>query len=101
MNTTQDRFGPEAFGPAGTEASRLYITVEKRRYGKPMTVVDGFDLEVDVERVARELKRRLGAGGGCKNGRLELQGDHSLRLGGLLREMGFVVEGPTRLNTST
>ena len=78
----------EAFARGRT---RLFITVEARRYGKPMTIVDGFPRDVHVDEVAQVLKRRLGAGGGDKHGRLELQGDHAKRLRPMLQEMGFTV----------
>jgi translation initiation factor 1 len=74
------------------DGSRLYITVEARRYGKPMTIVDGFPHAVDVDAIARRLKRQVGAGGGAKNGRLELQGDQRQRIQPLLRRMGFQVD---------
>lgn len=72
--------------------TRLRITVETRRYGKPVTVVSGFGPKIDIAEVARLLKRRLGVGGGAKNGRIELQGDHAQRLGPMLGGMGFLVE---------
>lgn len=73
---------------------RLSIRVEKRRYDKPVTVVDGFDPSVvDVDEVASTLKRALGTGGTAKDATVELQGDHRDRVPDLLREQGFQVEG--------
>jgi translation initiation factor 1 len=81
----------DALDAIAVQGTRLHITVETRRYGKPVTVVEGFPVDVDVGRIAREAKRRLGTGGGAKDGRLELQGDQRLRLATLLRDMGFHV----------
>lgn len=73
---------------------RLTVRVEKRRYDKPVTVVDGFDPSVvDVGELGTELKRALGTGGTVKDGTIELQGDHRERVPDLLRERGFSVEG--------
>ncbi|MFC6836840.1 stress response translation initiation inhibitor YciH [Halomarina ordinaria] len=68
---------------------RLSIRVERRRYGKPMTVVDGFEEGVDVDALASTLKRRLATGGTVSDGHIELQGDHADRLPDVLRDEGF------------
>lgn len=72
---------------------RVSIRTETRRYGKPVTIVEGLDdRSVDVDELASKLKRRLGTGGTVKEGRIELQGDHAERLPALLREEGYEVE---------
>lgn len=50
----------------------LSITVEERRYGKPVTVVSGLEDGVDVGALASTLKRRLATGGTVADGRIEL-----------------------------
>jgi translation initiation factor 1 len=70
----------------------LTIRVERRRYNKPMTLVEGFEDDVvDVGDLASTLKRRLATGGTVRDGRIELQGDHAGRLPDVLREEGFTV----------
>ncbi|ARS89576.1 translation initiation factor [Natrarchaeobaculum aegyptiacum] len=70
----------------------LSIRMESRRYGKPVTIVEGFDLEhSEVESLASELKQSLGTGGTVDSGRIELQGDHQDRVPALLRDRGFEV----------
>ena len=73
----------------------LTVRVESRRYGKPMTVVSGFDPELtdkgDLKELASELKRQVGAGGTVNDGTIEVQGDHADRMPDLLRERGFDV----------
>jgi translation initiation factor 1 len=71
--------------------SELTIRVEKRRYDKPVTVVEGFDQGVDLDEVASELKRAVGAGGTVTDGAVEIQGDHRDRLPDLLADRGFQV----------
>lgn len=76
-----------------TSQQVLSIRTEKRRYGKPVTIVEGFDLpESEVKEIASELKGAIGAGGTVEAGRIELQGDHRDRLPALLRERGFDVQ---------
>lgn len=71
---------------------RLSVRVESRRYGKPVTVVEGFDDEgIDLRTLASTLKRRLATGGTVDDGKIELQGDHADRLPDVLREEGFQV----------
>ncbi|WP_049891613.1 stress response translation initiation inhibitor YciH [Natronococcus amylolyticus] len=71
----------------------LSIRMEKRRYGKPVTIVEGFDLpKSEVKSIASDLKSSVGTGGTVDEGRIELQGDHRDRVPALLRERGFDVE---------
>ncbi|AXR79501.1 SUI1 family translation initiation factor [Natrarchaeobaculum sulfurireducens] len=79
-------------GDLETSQQVLSIRMESRRYGKPVTIVEGFDLEQrEVESTASELKQALGTGGTVDDGRIELQGDHRDRIPDLLRERGFDV----------
>jgi translation initiation factor 1 len=72
---------------------RLSVYVDTRRYGKAVTVVSGFDLsESDLRDVASRLKRKLACGGTVDEDEIELQGDHSGRVGDLLREMGYELQ---------
>lgn len=72
---------------------RLSVHVDTRRYGKAVTVVSGFDLSEDALRdVASTLKSRLACGGTVTDDEeVELQGDHSGRVGDVLREMGYEI----------
>lgn len=71
----------------------LTVRVESRRYGKPMTVVEGFDPDLvtraDLKELASELKRAVGAGGTVTDGHVEIQGDQSARLRAVLAERGY------------
>lgn len=82
----------DSHGDLSTSQQVLRIRMESRRYGKPVTIVEGFDLPTDeVEHVASELKRSIGTGGTTVENRIELQGEHRDALPSLLRERGFDV----------
>jgi len=71
----------------------LRIQIEERRYGKAVTIVEGFDHETtDISSLASDLKSQVAAGGTVTNGRIELQGDHSDQLPSILEDHGFAVE---------
>ena len=75
-----------------TSQQMLSIRTESRRYDKPVTIVEGFDLESDeIKSIASDLKSSIGAGGTVDDGRIELQGDHRDRVPDLLRERGYDV----------
>ena len=73
------------------EARVIKVYVESRRFGKPMTIVEGID-EKAGKNVAKQLKRKLACGGTFKNGRIELQGNHVARVKEILKEMGYEEE---------
>ena len=75
------------------ETVSLHVRLETRRYGKQVTIVEGFEGGyVQTERVAKALKSACAAGGTAKEGRVELQGDHAKRAVEILKGMGFQVE---------
>jgi len=72
------------------ENQKISISVEKKRFGKPYTIIEGFDeKEIDLKTVAKQLKNKLACGGTAKEGRIELQGDHKQRVKEELVKMGF------------
>lgn len=74
------------------EAQVLNVRLETRRYGKAVTIVDGFATDViDLDDLASKLKKKLATGGTVDGGRIELQGDHSDRVPDLLRDEGFEI----------
>ncbi len=83
----------DAHGDLDTAEQVLSIRTESRRYGKPVTIVEGFDLPADeVQSIASDLKSAMGTGGTVDDGAIELQGDHRDRVPELLRDRGFRVE---------
>ena len=63
------------------------------RNGKTVTVIRGLpERGATLEARAAELKRLCGAGGGVKDGAVEIQGDHRERVAVRLRELGYTVK---------
>ncbi|WP_206204400.1 MULTISPECIES: stress response translation initiation inhibitor YciH [Thermococcus] len=72
------------------EQQRIRVYIEKARYGKLKTIIEGIDeKEFDLEDIAKKLKAKLACGGTVKKGRIELQGDHRERVKKLLADLGF------------
>lgn len=79
--------------PAAPPSPQQLVTVQatrRGRGGKTVTVVSGLPLrEAALGSLARELKARLGTGGAVKDGEVEIQGDHALKLTEELRRRGY------------
>ncbi|HEU97293.1 MAG TPA: stress response translation initiation inhibitor YciH [Fervidicoccus fontis] len=72
------------------EQQLIKIRLEKRKFGKEVTIIEGIDeKDVDVKKLASQLKTKLATGGTVKNGKIELQGDHRSVLKDILIELGF------------
>lgn len=79
--------------PAAAPTKRRTIVRldRKARGGKSVTVIEGLQLSVeDSEKLLKELKAKLGAGGTVKNGALEIQGDHCDAVMGELFGKGYL-----------
>jgi translation initiation factor 1 len=75
------------------EQQDIKIYIEKRRYGKTVTIVEGINSnDIDINDLARQLKTKCASGGTVKDGNIELQGDHKKKVHGALIELGFNVE---------
>ena len=75
------------------EQQKISIVLDKRRYGKMMTVVEGINPnDLDINALVSNLKSVCACGGTIKEGRIELQGDHRSKVKETLEKMGFVVE---------
>ncbi len=75
------------------EQQRISIAVDKRRYGKMMTIVDGINPhELDIDTLISNLKTICACGGTIKDGKIELQGDHRIKVKESLEKMGFMVD---------
>ena len=70
--------------------THLTVRVEFRRFGKPVTVIQGLPKTGrSLDEVAHVLKGRLATGGTSKDGVIMLQGDHRGRIKAELVKMGF------------
>ncbi len=75
------------------ETQAITIELEKKKFGKVYTVISGLDeKEIDLDELAKKLKSKFACGGTIKDGRVELQGDHKLKVKDFLATIGFAPE---------
>ena len=75
------------------EQQRINVKVNKRRYGKEVTVIEGLDpTDIDLEDLTKYLKGKLACGGTIKDNVIELQGNHRNRMKAVLIQKGFSPE---------
>lgn len=72
------------------EAQKIKVYVEKRRFGKNTTIIEG--VTDRPKEVLKFLKSKLACGGTFKDNHLELQGDHRMKIKKLLLELGYKEE---------
>ena len=66
------------------------ILDRKGRKGKTATIIEGLEIDdEEVEKLASELKRKIGTGGSARGGEILLQGDWRDRTIALLKEKGY------------
>lgn len=70
------------------DQTNIIIRSETRRFSKPTTIIMGLE-KVELERVARELKKSLATGGSAKDGIIILQGDLREAAKELLAKLGY------------
>lgn len=81
-----------ASAPAGDGTVRVGRQTKGRK-GKGVTVVTGVPLgQADLEKLARELKKRCGSGGTVRDGVIEIQGEHRDTLVDELGRRGYSVK---------
>jgi translation initiation factor 1 len=74
------------------EEARITVTVERRKWGRLYTVIDGFDKNIELGDLSSKLKSKLACGGAAKGGHIELQGDHRGVIQTVLAKLGFPEE---------
>ncbi len=72
----------------------IRVTLDRRRRaGKTVTVASGFSLTpATLAKLATQLKKRCGAGGGWREGEVEVQGEHADRVSLELSRLGYRVK---------
>jgi translation initiation factor 1 len=77
---------------AGIDQStqKIRIFIEKRKFQKPMTIIEG--ITENAKEISSQLKRKLATGGTFKKGHIELMGDHRKRLTEILVKIGYSKE---------
>ena len=75
------------------ENQLIKVKSEKRKFGKPCTVVTGIDTkEIDIEQLGKKLRQKFACGGTVKDGIIELQGNHKTKVKDVLIQLGFAPE---------
>jgi len=75
------------------EQQRINVKVNKRRYGKEVTVIEGLDpTDIDLDDLSKYMKGKLACGGTVKGNSIELQGNHRDRVKELLSLKGYSTE---------
>lgn len=72
-----------------TTGEVVTLRIDERRYGRQMTIIEGFDTTVNLDNLASDLKSTLACGGTVTDRTIELQGDHRDRIDSALRKYGF------------
>ena len=70
-------------------SQKIKVTTDKKRYGKIVTIISGFESGIDVKKIAKALKNELACGGTSKDNIIELQGDHRNKIKENLVKLGF------------
>ena len=75
---------------AKEEATSIKVYVERRKFGKMVTIIQGLDPKaIDLAKLTKKLKTKLATGGTHKDGRIELQGNHTWDVKDILVKEGF------------
>ncbi len=75
------------------ESQKIDLYVDKKRFGKKYTVVEGIDeKQINLKELTKQLKEKLACGGTSKDGKIELQGDHKAAVKETLLKLGFAPE---------
>lgn len=74
---------------ARDETTSIRVYIERRKWGREVTVIDGLSKEIDLRGLSKKLKKSLACGGTAKDGKIVLQGNFLLRIPGILIDEGF------------
>ena len=70
-------------------SQKIKITTDKKKFGKIVTIISGFENSMDIKKIAKSLKNELACGGTFKDNMIELQGNHVKKVGPALVRLGF------------
>ena len=71
------------------ENQKITIKIERKKFRKEYTVIEGLTTDIDLKDLTRQLKNKLACGGTLKNGVIELQGSHIKETKDFLIKQGF------------
>jgi|TARA_Y100000310_G_scaffold167546_2_gene167358 translation initiation factor 1 len=70
-------------------SQKIQVTKDKKKFGKPVTIITGFETGIDIKKITKSLKNELACGGTFKDNVIELQGDHMKKVKPMLVKLGF------------
>ena len=70
-------------------AQKIQVTTDKKKYGKIVTIISGFEKDIGIKKIAKALKNELACGGTYREDMVELQGDHRKKVKPILVKLGF------------
>ena len=73
-------------------SQKIQVSPDKKKYGKPVTIITGFESGIDMKEITKSLKNELACGGTHKENVIELQGDHMKKVKPILVKLGFEEE---------
>jgi translation initiation factor 1 len=74
---------------AREEQTSIRVYIERRKWGREVTVIAGLSKDIDLKPLTKRLKKKLATGGTTKDGRIELQGNFIRTVAPLLIDEGF------------
>ena len=84
-----DDIGFNSLDELDRSEAHIVVRLEFRRFRKPVTIIQRLP-NTRLSEIARELKRKFGAGGTTKDDELLLQGDHRNHVRDELVKLGFL-----------
>lgn len=80
-------------GEISKDQQRIRVRLETRKFGRPMTVIDGINSkDTNLYQLAKKLKATCACGGTAKNGQILLQGDQREKVEAFLIKQGYPQE---------
>ncbi len=74
---------------AREEQTSIRVYIERRKWGREVTVIVGLSKDIDLKPLTKRLKKKLATGGTTKDGRIELQGNFIRMVAAILIDEGF------------
>ena len=78
----------EVYEELDKSTTRVTVRTERRKFGKTVTIVELSNAS-SINKLAKELKRKLACGGAVKDERIELQGNHVDKIKKVLIQAGY------------
>lgn len=70
-------------------SQKIKVTTDRKRYGKIVTIITGFESGINIKQITKDLKNTLACGGTYKGDAIEIQGNHKKKIKEMLVKLGF------------